>query len=204
MLFNYENPFYFFIQSIICLCVTILFLSILLDFVYYSRKEKVTQEKKSMVDTGTMTLFFFAIYLIIVNKIGVLNVSNTLLKNTLIILGTIGIITGCCMNIIGRFNLGRNWANHIKIYDEHVLVHEGMYRLVRHPLYASIMLMFYGSVLVYRNILCLILITFIFIPFMYYRAKQEENLLSNTFKEYAEYKKKTGMFFPKIIKRKRN
>ncbi|MGK0469242.1 MAG: protein-S-isoprenylcysteine O-methyltransferase Ste14, partial [Clostridium sp.] len=42
-------------------------------------------------------------------------------------------------------------------------------------------------------------VTFIFIPFMYYRAKQEETLLIQTFSEYNDYIKRTGMFFPKIF-----
>jgi len=33
---------------------------------------------------------------------------------------------------------------------------------------------------------------------MYYRAKQEEKFLQEEFAEYKEYKKKTGMFFPKL------
>ena len=111
-------------------------------------------------------------------------------------------LTNSVMNIMGRFNLGSNWANHIKIYDEHTLVQRGMYKIVRHPLYASIILMFYGACLVYRNILCFLAVTLIFIPFMYYRAKQEETLLIQTFSEYKDYKERTGMFFPKITKRK--
>jgi protein-S-isoprenylcysteine O-methyltransferase Ste14 len=35
---------------------------------------------------------------------------------------------------------------------------------------------------------------------MYYRAKQEEKELKLIFKEYKEYIKDTGMFFPNIIK----
>jgi protein-S-isoprenylcysteine O-methyltransferase Ste14 len=32
---------------------------------------------------------------------------------------------------------------------------------------------------------------------MYYRAKQEETLLVGEFKDYTDYQKKVGMFFPK-------
>ena len=49
-----------------------------------------------------------------------------------------------------------------------------------------------------QNYLVFILNTIIFIPFMYYRAKQEEKELVKEFKEYKDYSKKTGMFFPKI------
>lgn len=200
--FKIQDTFSFVIQLIICSSVLALFVSILLDFALFTRDHHVKKEKKSIVETGTMTLFFLVFYLILMTRNGVVPIYNNNLKNTIIIIGTGAIVSGCIMNIIGRFNLGSNWANHIKIYDEHTLIKGGMYKIVRHPLYSSIMLMFYGACLVYRNILGFIAVTFIFIPFMYYRAKQEEILLIQAFPEYNEYKIKTGMFFPKMIRRK--
>lgn len=197
-----QDTFIIIIQLIICISIMALFLSIFLDFMIYSRDESVTKEKKSIVETGTMTLFFFAFYLILTAGKGVFTIYTPQVKTLLIICGTLAILTGCIINILGRFNLGSNWANQIKIYKEHTLVQKGMYRIVRHPLYSSIMMMFYGACLVYRNIIAFAAVTFIFIPFMYYRAKQEERLLLQTFNEYREYKNKTGMFFPKIISSK--
>lgn len=57
--------------------------------------------------------------------------------------------------------------------------------------------MLYGCI--YQNYLIIILNTIIFIPFMTYRAKQEEVELNKTFNEYKDYKKKVGMFFPKML-----
>lgn len=199
---KFQDMFSFIIQLIICTSVLGLFVSILIDFTLYTRDEHIKKEKKSIVETGTMTLFLVAFYLILMTKIGIFPIYYNNLKHIIIIIGTLAIVSGCFINITGRFNLGSNWANHIKIYDEHTLVQKGMYKIVRHPLYASIMLMFYGACLVYRNILCFFAVTFIFIPFMYYRAKQEETLLIQAFPEYKDYKRRTGMFFPKIIKRK--
>jgi len=196
------DMFSFIIQLIICSSVLGLFISILIDFTLYTRDDHVKKEKKSIVETGTMTLFLFAFYLILKTKIGIVPIYDATLKHIIIIIGTLIIVSGSIMNIMGRFNLGSNWANHIKIYDEHTLVQEGMYKIVRHPLYVTIILMFYGTCLVYRSILGFLAVTLIFIPVMYYRAKQEETLLIQNFPKYSYYKKRTGMFFPKIIKRK--
>jgi len=203
MLMNrFQDIFSFIIQLIICVSLLSLFVSILIDFILYTKDEHIKIEKTSIVETGTMTLFLFAFYLILMTRIGIVPVYDNNLKHIIIIIGTLAIVSGCIINIIGRFNLGSNWANHIKIYDDHTLVQNEMYKIVRHPLYSSIMLMFYGAILVYRNILCFLAVTFIFIPFMYYRAKQEEIILIQIFSEYKIYKRRTGMFFPKIIKRK--
>jgi len=201
--FKIQDMFTFIIQLIICSSVLGLFVSILIDFALYTKDKHVKKEKKSIVETGTMTLFFIFFYFVILSKQGVVPIYNIYLKNCIIIIGTMAIVTGCTLNIIGRFNLGSNWANQIKIYDEHTLVQNGMYKIVRHPLYASIILMFYGACLVYRSYLCFLMVSVVFIPFMYYRAKQEETLLIQTFTEYSNYKKTTGMFFPKILRKKR-
>lgn len=197
-----QGLFHAIIQVIICLCVFSLFLAVLMDFALYSGKGQVQKEKKSIVETGTMTLFFLSFFAILQSGIGGVAIKSGLTKELLIILGTGMIVSGCVVNINGRHNLGRNWANQIKIYQEQTLVQTGMYQIVRHPLYASIILMFYGACLVYQNIISFIAVSVIFVPFMYYRANQEENLLLQRFPQYQEYRRNTGMLFPKVLKRK--
>lgn len=175
----------------------LIFLSIISNFIN-SNKEDTLYKKKSIVETGTMTFFFIMYYIVLVLKIGHINIENNILKYLFIILGLIILIIGTYVNIKGRRYLGTNWANHIKIYESHTLVTNGVYKIVRHPLYASIIWMFYAGSFIYLNIICFNLNTFMFIPFMYYRAKQEENLLTKRFSEYENYKKSTGMFFPKF------
>ena len=197
-----QQPFNLIIQAIISVSVLALFISVFIDFMMFSQSENVKKERKSIVETGTMTAFFIAYYLILVSKVGTIGIRSDLSKHLMMILGTAMIVLGCMANIKGRFNLGKNWANQIKIYKEHTLVKTGMYSIVRHPLYSSIILMFYGGCLVYRNIAAFAAVSLIFVPFMYYRAKQEEVLLLQSFPSYEEYKKMTGMLFPKIRARK--
>jgi protein-S-isoprenylcysteine O-methyltransferase Ste14 len=146
-----------------------------------------------------MLLFFICFYLVIRFNIGVITIENLSIRILIIIVGLLIIIIGTFVNIKGRIDLGKNWANHIKIYKNHTLVSTGVYRLVRHPLYASLIWAFYGASLVYLNFIALLLNTFIFIPFMYYRAKQEEELLDKEFFDYNKYKRRVAMFFPKLF-----
>jgi len=193
--------FDFIIRVIISFCVTALVISIVADFVFYSTADNVKKSKKSIVATGTMFLFFFIYFGVIKYELGQYYFQDEKLRVIFSILGTIMIILGVITNIHGRFKLKENWANHIKIYDTHKLIRTGIYRIVRHPLYASLMLMFFGGVLVFKNYLNFLLTGFVFIPFMYYRATQEENMLSKEFPDYGEYKVYTGMFFPKFKRR---
>jgi protein-S-isoprenylcysteine O-methyltransferase Ste14 len=104
---------------------------------------------------------------------------------------------GAVINIWGRILLRNNWANHIKIYAGHTLVRRGIYRVVRHPLYASIILMLLGGSVLWQNYLSALATVVFFIPAMVYRAKQEERLLREHFPDYAAYQQQAGMFFPK-------
>jgi protein-S-isoprenylcysteine O-methyltransferase Ste14 len=74
----------------------------------------------------------------------------------------------------------------------------GMFRLVRHPLYASLIWMFLGASLAYLNWVALSITLLIFLPAMAWRASQEEQLLAQSFPAYAAYRRRTGMFFPKL------
>ena len=185
----------FICERMIMLSIVAVFVAILLDFVKYNDNGTVKKGRRSIVATGSMIGFFVIFCIVIYLRWGSFNFDNI----TVIITGTIMIAVGSAINILGRLQLKSNWANHIKIYEGHTLVNRGIYKIIRHPLYASIMLMLFGGSVAYRNWLSAVLTVCVFIPFMYYRAKQEETMLSEEFAEYAEYKRKVGMFFPKII-----
>lgn len=178
----------------------ILFTAIAIDFYKFSDTAKAVKEKRSIVATGSMTAFFLIYYAVIMKQLWVIRAPADV-SAVLAVLGTIMVFIGAVLNVYGRLSLSDKWANHIKIYKHHEVVRSGLYRWVRHPLYATIMLMLFGGSLASRNGLSFLLVVFVFIPFMFYRAKQEEVLLEAKFTEYSAYKAQTGMFFPKLIRR---
>ena len=196
-----EQTFFLISNLIVGVCVSLVLLAVLIDFVEFQERDQVKKEKKSIVETGTMLLFFLLFYSLIRFNIGRIIVTSQIWWYLQVGLGLIILIIGSGVNIWGRLSLGKNWSNQIKIYKDHTFVSDGGYEIVRHPLYASIIWMFLGASLIYTNYLALLANLFIFIPFMYYRAKQEEILLINEFKNYKNYQLKVGMFFPKIIKK---
>lgn len=186
--------------AVMKICVTALFLSIFIDFYLYHHKQNTKQQKHSLVATGSMMAFYFIYYLVLKYKVGAVSQIPDSILIFLLTVGMLAIISGTIINILGRMQLKGNWANHIKIYEDHQLITKGVYAFVRHPLYASIILMLYGGSILYANWFSAIFVTIVFIPFMVYRAKQEEKLLANEFQEYAAYQKQVGLFFPKNIR----
>lgn len=196
------SPFEIFgaiISLLLMICVLAIAISVGISFANAGENTQVRKEKKSIVETFTMTLFFILYYATIKFRIGEI---SFLPSNWVVILSLFGILIvllGTYVNIKGRYELGKNWANQIKVYKNHSLIQSGMYKVVRHPLYASLIWIFFGGSFIFLNYVAFLLNTLVFIPFMYYRAKQEDQLLSESFPEYDEYKSKVMMFFPKIL-----
>lgn len=184
------------------LSLLILFVAIAVDFYKFSGQSQVVKEKKSIVETGSMMAFFLLYYVTTQQTSWTIEVSEPL-KLILSVIGAVMVFVGAVLNAYGRKSLSHNWANHIKIYEHHELVQSGLYQYVRHPLYATIIFMFFGGCLVFRNILSTALVLVIFIPFMVYRARQEERLLESTFATYKAYRAQAGMFTPKLRRRRR-
>jgi protein-S-isoprenylcysteine O-methyltransferase Ste14 len=183
---------------VIGVCIIAIALSVGLDFAVYGRQARIKQRKRSVVETGTMTLFFIAFFCLVRFRVGEVVVPVVGLRVFLFLLGLAIVILGCVVNIAGRLRLGRFWANQVTIYRDHQLVTAGIYQLVRHPLYASLIWMFYGASLAYVNLAAFLANTVVFVPFMYLRARQEEALLLGEFEEYVHYRHRVGMFFPRI------
>ena len=61
-------------------------------------------------------------------------------------MGLILYTAGLAIAIIGRIELGKNWANieDYQVLHEQKLVDKGMYRLIRHPIYSGDILLIFG------------------------------------------------------------
>jgi len=100
-------------------------------------------------------------------------------------------------------DLGDNWSVSLEVRKEHRLVTDGVYRSIRHPMYASIFLWSIAQVLLLPNWLagCSALATF---SLMYVlRTPREERMMCEFFgQQYRDYMDRTGRLFPRIWPRK--
>lgn len=185
------------INLVVAACVVAVLLAVALDFLLYSRRGGEKTGRRSFVATASMLAFVAGYYLVIHHKISKIGMYGQTAR-TLMIIGAVMVVAGAVVNIWGRLLLRDNWANQIKIYKDHELISTGPYALVRHPLYASIILMLIGGSVVHRNWLALLLTLVMFTPAMVYRGRLEEALLEKEVAGYTEYKKRTGMLFPRL------
>ena len=114
-------------------------------------------------------------------------------------LGDIFGVLGILIAIIARRTLSTNWSSTVELKKGHELITSGIYSYIRHPIYAGMMFIMLGTVLVFPTILEVIILILVYVTFIFRMIKEEE-LMGKTFsKEYSQYKKKTKMLIPFIF-----
>lgn len=77
------------------------------------------------------------------------------------------------------------------------LVQSGIFKLVRHPIYSGLFLFLAGWAFWQNNAYQLLLAVMLMVLF-YFKSRYEETRLQIKFPEYAQYRKNTGRFFPRL------
>lgn len=185
-------------STVIACCVAAVLFAVLANFLNAARSGEVERQRKSPVETGTMLTYMVAYYLLVKSRAGTVAVPGFGLLCALTGIGLGLVAAGAAVNILGRLRLGTNWANQVTVYEAQTLVTTGVYGLVRHPLYASLIAMFIGVALAYHNAAALAATLLVFVPAMRYRASQEEALLADRFPEYSAYQRRVGRLFPRL------
>jgi protein-S-isoprenylcysteine O-methyltransferase Ste14 len=101
-------------------------------------------------------------------------------------------------------DLGKNWSVTLELRKDHQIVKEGVYRLIRHPMYASIFLWDIAQGLLLQNWLAGwgALVTFAVMYLV--RSPREERMMCEFFgQEYRDYMQRTGPLCPSLRFKKR-
>ena len=94
-------------------------------------------------------------------------------------------------------DLGRNWSAILQIRKEHSLVTNGVYRYMRHPMYAAHLLWAIAQGLLLENWLAGWVFLVTFIPMYLVRVPKEEKMMLEQFgQEYRQYISRTGRMIP--------
>jgi protein-S-isoprenylcysteine O-methyltransferase Ste14 len=114
-------------------------------------------------------------------------------------LGVVMYLAGLGYAIVGRLQLGRNWANleDAPRADRQALVTHGIYRFVRHPIYAGDFLLLIGLQLALNS--WLVLVALIPLAIILRQVSAEERYLSQRFPEYEDYRRRSKRFIPAVL-----
>jgi protein-S-isoprenylcysteine O-methyltransferase len=111
--------------------------------------------------------------------------------------GLVLVFAGVAFAIWARFTLGSNWSGIIMgTKEEHDLVQSGPYAIVRHPIYAGILIAMVGTALTTGRLASYIGLAAGLVAFMI-RVNIEEKLMSEQFGEtHKVYRRRTKKLIP--------
>jgi protein-S-isoprenylcysteine O-methyltransferase Ste14 len=93
--------------------------------------------------------------------------------------------------------LGKQWTLAARVLEDHALITQGPYRIVRHPIYSGMFMMMIATGLVVGTWIALLAGSVVFLLGTLWRVRLEEKLLIETFgSQYLEYKRKVPAFIP--------
>src|SRR5258706_15690379 len=112
--------------------------------------------------------------------------------------GTVLMIAALWLFWRSHIDLGLNWSQTLELRQGHQLVKQGVYRSIRHPMYASIWLWCLAQGLMLENWLAG-WYAFVAFALMYFvRTPREEQMMCESFgQEYRDYMRQTGRLFPR-------
>jgi protein-S-isoprenylcysteine O-methyltransferase Ste14 len=97
-----------------------------------------------------------------------------------------------------RVHLGRNWSSKVVVKEDHALIRTGPYRLIRHPIYAGMLLALSGSAIAVAELRGFLALLFAFIGVLF-RVRAEETRMTQTFPEYTDYKRHSSALLPGVF-----
>lgn len=105
-------------------------------------------------------------------------------------------LAGLLVVILAILQLNKNLSPFPTPKDSSVLLQNGVFKLVRHPIYTGLIFLFFGYS-IYKDSVFKLTITLLLIILFHNKTQYEEKQLQIKFPEYRTYKSKTGKFFPK-------
>jgi protein-S-isoprenylcysteine O-methyltransferase Ste14 len=107
------------------------------------------------------------------------------------------LMTGIVIVSLGLFSLRKTLTPFPSVRRDGVLVTNGIYRFIRHPIYTGIMMVLAGYGLYSAHAGKLVIVVFLAILF-YFKSVYEEQMLGNAYPGYEEYRRRTGRFLPRL------
>ena len=168
----------------------------------YQERVKGTR-KKGEIDTLEKILLFFVFSTSLLpllyffsNLIDFANVDYPLALN---IVGLLSMIAGLWLFERSHRDLGTNWSVSLQLSEEHELIDKGVYRSIRHPMYAAIWLWNLGQGLLIENWIAGWAISIAFGAMYILRVPREEAMMRDTFgAAYDDYARRTGRIIPRL------
>ncbi len=165
-----------------------------------SRGIKVKKSRKGPLETVLLTLAWIGFFIpLIWIATPVLAFADYPLRVVPFIAGVLCLALGLWLFYRSHADLGTNWSITLEVRENHQLVTEGIYRQVRHPMYAALLLYSLGQALVLPNWVAGPSYGVAFALLFALRVIREERMMLAEFgREYEAYMARTKRLVPGV------
>lgn len=179
----------------------LLWLAIFILWAILGLTAKSTVGSRSDARARISVWFVMLAWLILFNR----NLRPGLLGERFLPVGPAANSIGLALTIAGlgfaawaRFVIGRNWGGMITVQQDHKLMRQGPYSIVRHPIYAGFMLATLGTAIILGEIGGLVSVALIVLAWGY-KARLEESFMIEQFgAEYEDYRRRVKGLIPGV------
>jgi len=113
--------------------------------------------------------------------------------------GLILVFAGAAFAGLARLALGANWSSRARIRAEHTLSTSGPYRIVRHPIYSGLLLLYLGTAVILGQARGYIAFAIVFITWIF-KSRTEDRLLAARFgPDFDAYRRRTKALIPFVL-----
>jgi protein-S-isoprenylcysteine O-methyltransferase Ste14 len=165
---------------------------------HLSRGVKVARSHKGRLESALLTLAWVSFFLPLVwVAVPVFALADYTLRPAPFLAGVACLAVGLWLFARSHADLGTNWSVTLEVREGHRLVTEGIYRLVRHPMYSALLLYALGQALVVPNWIVgpfyVVAMSLLFA----FRVGPEERMMREEFgKDYETYMERTKRLVP--------
>ena len=151
----------------------------------------------TVLNTGLLYLSFLLILLgrSVPGLLGLLVVPQTILID---FIGTVFAIAGVAFAIWSRQSLKNNWSGVVVITEGQQFIQIGPYAIVRHPIYAGMLLALFGTTLVASTVGSLLGFVLAIISLWQKACAEEQFLMAEFGDQYANYQHEVKFLIPFI------
>ena len=108
-------------------------------------------------------------------------------------------VAGIALAIWARLWIGRNWSGRVTIKEQHELIQNGPYAIVRHPIYAGLLLAILGTAIVHGELRGLLALPLAALGWAW-KLRMEEAFMAQQFgSAYLDYKRRVKALIPFVV-----
>lgn len=111
--------------------------------------------------------------------------------------GVLAAMGGIALRFWANHILGEFYTRRLRVAGEQQIIQQGPYRVIRHPGYLGVMLMWTGAVLATNNWVAIVVVVVGMMTAYPYRIRTEEEMMHQAYgREYEDYQARTWKLVP--------